>query len=333
LIITWRSDLKQYRTTEIENVLVETRPLISVIVPCYNYGHLLFETLDNLRKQTYPDWECIVVDDGSTDTSSEVAKKMIQLDARFSYVYQKNAGLSAARNTGIRHSKGSFVQLLDADDFLESEKFKNQIAIFQQDPSLGIVYSEMRYFTSENLQLRRYTISGEDKPWISFVDSNTPNLLLEKLVYANLFVVNAPLIRKEVLNQIGDFNVALKSVEDWEYWCRCAFQNVKFKFDSKVDSMALVRTHSGSMSRSINRMMEASLIVRKSLPRLIENKGVDVKKLLEINKTKQAYLYKSLFESYRLDKSIYPAIKNLIQFGIIKKEFRFVVKELINLKN
>jgi glycosyltransferase involved in cell wall biosynthesis len=313
-------------------VLVDPSPLISVIVPCYNYGHLLQETLENLRKQSHTNWECIIVDDGSTDTSADVAKKMVQLDTRFSYVYQKNAGLSAARNTGIKHSKGAFIQLLDADDLLESEKFKNQLAIFQEDTSLGIVYSEVRYFTTENLHLRRYTISGEDKPWMSFVDSTKPNLLLEKLIYSNLFVVNAPLIRKEVLDQIGDFNVVLKSVEDWEYWCRCAFQNVKFKFDSHVDSMALVRTHSGSMSRSSNRMMEASLIVRKSLPQLIENKGVDVEKLLEINKREQAYLHRSLFENYRLEKLIYPAIKNLIQFGIIKKELRFVIKEIIKFK-
>ncbi len=307
----------------------DSDPLISVIVPCYNYGHLLLETLENLREQSYTNWECIIVDDGSTDSSADVAKSILNADNRFQYIYQKNAGLSAARNTGIKHSKGAFIQLLDADDFIESEKFKNQLAQFQNDSSIGIVYSEVRYFSSEDHQLRRFTITGDDLPWMSFVDSKTPDLLLEKLVHSNLFVVNAPLIRREIIDQIGEFNVVLRSVEDWEYWCRCAFNKVCFHFDSGSGSMALVRIHSNSMSRSSKRMMEASLIVRKLLVKLIQNQGLGSNTLFELNRSEQAYLHRSLYEIYRTEKKWFPAFKNLIQFGKIKKEFRFVAKEIV----
>src|SRR5215210_5646271 len=103
------------------------RPLVSVVVPSYNYGHLVRETLDSLAAQTYGAWECVVVDDGSTDDTRAVVEAYASRDARVRYVRQENARQAAARNNGIRHSSGAYFQFLDADDLIEPRKFERQV--------------------------------------------------------------------------------------------------------------------------------------------------------------------------------------------------------------
>src|SRR5690606_40203485 len=101
-------------------------PLVSIIVPCYNYGHYLLETLNSVKSQIFKDWECIIIDDGSTDPTAEVAREATRIDRRFRYYYQENKGLAAARNSGILRSRGEFIQFLDADDFISPNKLRSQ---------------------------------------------------------------------------------------------------------------------------------------------------------------------------------------------------------------
>src|SRR5690606_13459543 len=112
--------------------------LISVIIPCYNYGHFLAKTLGSLMSQTYPHWECIVVDDGSTDNTQQVTERFVINDPRFRYIFQENSGVSAAKNTGIRNSKGDYIQFLDSDDLIENKKFEHQIAFMKQHAEVDI---------------------------------------------------------------------------------------------------------------------------------------------------------------------------------------------------
>lgn len=102
-------------------------PLISVIVPCFNQGRYLPDALDSVLAQTYPHWECIVVNDGSTDDTRQVALEYASKDARFRYVEQENRGLSGARNRGRREVRGTHVQFLDSDDTISPEKFQLQL--------------------------------------------------------------------------------------------------------------------------------------------------------------------------------------------------------------
>lgn len=308
-------------------------PLVSIIVPCYNYGHLLGETLNNILEQSYENWECIIVDDGSTDNTSSVAKEFVKNYKQFTYVFQKNAGLSAARNTGLQHSNGSFIQLLDADDFIESDKLLSQINVFIEHPISDIVYSEVRYFSSEQKTLRRFSMSEIDKPWMPKVDSSNQQLLMSTLIELNICVVNAPLIRKSVFDRIGLFNTELIAVEDWEFWCRCAFQNVNFRYDNSLGSQALVRFHEGSMSKSMKRMFEAACVARNTIEHLIQkmNSNEDSSKLLIRNRQERIYLHKSLFEIYRNEKDFKNAFKHLYYFGLITNQKSFVIKEAFQL--
>ena len=308
-------------------------PLVSIIVPCYNYGHLLSETLHNILEQSYENWECIIVDDGSTDNTSSIAKEFVDNHKQFRYVFQINAGLSAARNTGLQHSKGVFIQLLDADDFIESNKLLFQINVFVEHPNTEIVYSEVRYFSSEHKSLRRFSMNEIDNPWMPKVDSINQQLLMSTLIDLNICVVNAPLIRKSVFDRIGLFNTKLIAVEDWEFWCRCAFQKINFRFDNSLGSMALVRFHEGSMSKNIKRMYEAASVARVTLEHLIQkmNEQEDKSIFYKRNRQERTYIHKSLFEIYSAEKDFKNALKHLFHFGVISKQIRFVFKEAFHI--
>lgn len=99
-------------------------PLVSIIIPCYNQGKYLSETLQSVSGQTYPNWECIIVDDGSIDDSAEIAADFVAKDPRFIYVHKQNGGVSSTRNLGIEVAKGQYIQFLDSDDLLDHRKIE-----------------------------------------------------------------------------------------------------------------------------------------------------------------------------------------------------------------
>ena len=106
---------------------------ISTIITCYNQDDFLEEALSSIAHQTYPNWECIIIDDGSTDASAQIAKQWQEADNRFIYFYQENKGRSAARNVGISKASGSYIQLLDGDDTLQPTKFEESIKLFERE--------------------------------------------------------------------------------------------------------------------------------------------------------------------------------------------------------
>lgn len=174
-------------------------PLISIIVPCYNQAQYLDECLQSVLEQTYENWECIIVNDGSPDYTEQVAKKWLEKDARFKYIYKENGGLSSARNAGLKIAKGDFIQLLDSDDLLENDKLKIQIKVFLDDAEIDISISGYRYFENGNSELK---ILGRDNflPEIAVMknDSDVINLLNVK----NPMVISAPLYKKNVLKSL-----------------------------------------------------------------------------------------------------------------------------------
>ena len=95
---------------------MKLQPLISVVIPAYNAGQFLDKTLESVLSQTYENWECIIVNDGSTDNTESVVKKWCEKDARFRYFYKENSGASDTRNLGIKEARGEYIAFLDADD-------------------------------------------------------------------------------------------------------------------------------------------------------------------------------------------------------------------------
>ena len=102
-------------------------PLVSIIVNCYNQAHYLERSVKSVLAQTLTDLECLIVDDGSTDNTRQVAENLMALDSRVRYCYKENGGLPAARNFGVQQAKGEWIQCLDADDWIHEDKTRFQL--------------------------------------------------------------------------------------------------------------------------------------------------------------------------------------------------------------
>lgn len=241
-------------------------PTVSVVVPAYNYGPYIGETLESLRAQTFENWECFVVDDGSSDNTPEVVANFARVDARVKYVRQENQRQAAARNNGMRRCAGQYFQFLDADDLIEARKLERQVEYLERHPEVDIVYSGVRYFStdkkSERLHSRRYSVWDDGQPWMPEI-SGRGSALVAKLLRNNIMVVNSPLVRRRVIEAVGEFNVNLTPVEDWDYWARCAARGMYFQYDDAESVRALVRAHELSDSLDGRRMMQATLSMRR----------------------------------------------------------------------
>lgn len=237
-------------------------PAVSVIVPCHNYGHFLAEALESVRVQTRPDWECIVVDDGSTDDTRAVSDRFISRDPRFRYLHQPNQGLSAARNAGLDVCTGSYVQLLDADDMLEPGKLKAQVAYLEQHPETDIVYGDVRYFSDAHALPLANDLSKNGRQAMARVSGTGPAVLYA-LARGNIMVANAPLLRATMIDDVGRFNQDLWGHEDWDYWIRCALAGKRFQYLEEDGALALVRVHASSMSQNLAPMLKSNIQVRQ----------------------------------------------------------------------
>ena len=223
-------------------------PLVSVIVPVYNYGHFLAKAAESLIAQTEKDWECLLVDDGSSDSTALVCEELVRRDSRFRYFFQSHRGLPAARNRGLREASGRFIQFLDADDWLEPGKLSHQISFLKAHPEIDLVYSDALY--------------DDGRAAVFFWGKRSD--FLAALARQNIAAVNSFLVRKSAAEEAGTFDESLGAYEDWDFWLRCALREKKFFYSPGGEgARAWVLTHSGSMIRDRKRMLEALVCVRR----------------------------------------------------------------------
>lgn len=182
--------------------------IVSIIVPCYNQAQYLDEALQSLQKQTYTDWECLVVNDGSPDHTEEVARKWEANDPRFIYVYQENSGVSSARNLGIKAAKGEFILTLDADDKYEATFLEKAVTVLVNNPEIGIVSSWGRYFTAQK-QLHMFQSRAQS---------------VADFLFHNGVNNGSSLFRKACWEQVDGYDENPENgYEDWEFYLRvCA---------------------------------------------------------------------------------------------------------------
>lgn len=239
---------------------------VSIIIPCYNYAHFLPETLDSIRLQTYSNWECIIVDDGSTDNTKEIAQYYILQDSRFKYLHQNNGGAASARNAGIEESKGEFIQFLDADDLIELDKLKYQADFLVENPDVDIVYGSARFFTKKNHQIELFTEAVQ-----KFNNSGKGESIVVDFLQGNLPVISTPLSRRAVLQSLGMLREELEGNEDYEFWLRCAIADKNFFYLKEKNTNALIRKGHHSLSADIYKMFIGSILAHKILERNANN--------------------------------------------------------------
>ncbi len=183
-------------------------PQVSVIIPAYNGDRYIVQAVESALAQTFTDLEIIVVDDGSTDETHQVLEPYLD---RIRYVYQENAGVAAARNRGIQEAKGEFIAFLDQDDFFFPDKLAAQIALFRQQPSLGIVNSGWRIVNHQGEKI------SDIKAWEYF-----PKLDLETWVVQMPILPSAMIFSRQWLELVGGFNSEFDSVDDADLILRLA---------------------------------------------------------------------------------------------------------------
>lgn len=233
------------------------QPLVSIVVPCYNQSHYLNDALNSILSQTYSHWECIVVNDGSTDATAQMAGEWSAKDSRFKYISQGNRGLSAARNAGLEQAAGEYIQLLDADDLLETDKIRHQIAYLNNNGNgIDIVVSGYRYFQDSDPSRELLIFGPFDLLPEVVVTREDKRDLVKLFAKTNPMVVSAPLYHKSVFGRIGLFDEDLGANEDWDLHFRCVSNGIVFQHSGYApNSRTLIRIHDKSMTADRDNMI------------------------------------------------------------------------------
>jgi len=213
-------------------------PMVSVIIPTYNQANFIDKAIKSVLKQTYQDFEIIVIDDGSTDNTEEIIRCFKDKRVKYIKKYKKNRGISVARNIGIKVARGKYVALLDSDDEWLPEKLDKQIKILQDgSPELGAVYSNLCY------------IDENGKNTNKLRNPKKEGYIYEDLLGKNH--VGAPstlLIRKECFHQVGLFDDLLNAQQDWDMWIRIAKY---YRFALIKIPLVKYRLHSNQLSKNL----------------------------------------------------------------------------------
>jgi glycosyltransferase involved in cell wall biosynthesis len=257
--------------------------LISIIIPCFNSEKYLAQTLESVLWQTYARWECILVDDGSTDTSKEIFEKYKNNDARFRYIYQANSGAAVARNKGILNAQGAYIQLLDADDILMPQKLEVSITQFRKDQTIDVVYSD--YIIYDRYRGFWHSVPGK----IPQGDAFRALLFENNITFVAL--LHAFLFKRDIISN-HLFNTELNSYgEDVECWIRMAADGASFSYiDMK---MILYRQTENTLSKNEINILQAKLHILQTYRNIAVERGY-----LKDYQNAEGYLVKKLIISY-----------------------------------
>ena len=163
--------------------------MVSVIIPVFNNSLTLTETLSSVQKQTYQDWECILVDDCSSDNSDEIIQQWVRNDQRFIYLnHTTNKGVSVARNTALRLAKGEFIQFLDSDDVIAPNKLEQHVGFLEANDAIDLVYSDFFTFQKNIDFTNRGLLKSSEK-----ISANGKRIL-RKLIHGNYLRINMRLL-------------------------------------------------------------------------------------------------------------------------------------------
>lgn len=235
-------------------------PLVSVIIPVYNGEKTIRETIESVLQQTFPNFEVLVINDGSTDATLDILSQI--KDSRLQIFSYPNARQAASRNRGLERAKGKYIAFLDADDLWTVDKLELQVKALQSNPEAVFAYSWTDYIDERGNFLhpgRHITKNG--------------NIYADLIV--NNFVENGsnPLIRREVFDRVGTFDEALPPAEDWDMWLRIA---ACYPFVAVPTVQVLYRVTATSSSLNISKQERQCLTV---LERGFDRASLEVRQL------------------------------------------------------
>ena len=267
--------------------------MISVIIPCYNSERYLLDCLKSVLNQNFKDFEIICIDDGSTDSTHKILKLFQKNHPDLIKVFQLNrGGASKARNFGLEHAKGEFIQFLDSDDVILPEKFSKQIKGFNEE--IDMVVSDWGRF---DVTLKNKLMEN------TFVDINKNKL---ETAICKIIITSNPIYRKHFILKIGGYNESLDCAQDWEFHLRAIFNNVKINY---VEGFFLKsREVQGSISSNWIKVSDRTCFVVKNYKEKIINHP-------EFNQRISSYICSLYFNSFYFSKD---------------EEFKKIIKKELN---
>ncbi|MER3491208.1 MAG: glycosyl transferase family A [Mastigocladus sp. ERB_26_2] len=210
---------------------------VSVVIPAYNAMTYLPETLESVLRQTFADFEVLIINDGSSDKIVEWAAGIV--DPRVKLISQPNQGVSVARNTGIAQAQGEYIAFLDADDLWEPTKLEKQVRCLENNPAAGLVYTWTALIDQSGNPMGTL--------WVSDIEGNVWEQIVVKDMISN---GSSPMVRRSCFKTVGVFDPQIRGVEDREMWIRIAACH---PFAVVKEPLTLYRRHPGNMTS--NRQM------------------------------------------------------------------------------
>jgi len=271
--------------------------LISIIIPSYNYGFLLAQTLKSIEKQSYNNWETIIIDNGSTDNTKEIVEQFTKKDSRFKLLTEKKKGVSKARNKGLQTANGEFIQFLDADDLISENKLKLQIEYLEKHTYLDILSCDTYYFKNDDMNIRYSSFELDDNIVSPEFDEDIYNTIYS-LIERNTPICG-PVFRARILADVHGFSNDMNYGEDWDFWLKLAFKGYLYGYLKNDLVYSLIRVHNNNTSHEKFKMHESVCVIRKTIKELInENKNLSKRQkkiLLKKNKHLETNNFKELF--------------------------------------
>jgi len=210
---------------------MNSEPKVSIIIPTYNQSQYLEEAMESVLNQTYQNIEIIIVDDGSTDNTSEVVKSF---DNKIIYIPQKNKGASSARNAGIKKAQGQYVAFLDSDDMWIKNKLEKQIKFIQNNPEIGLLGTGCYQMVDINKMIYKKIFPAKNE------------ILQKDLIKYNPFIQSSVIIKKDVFNHIDLYDEKFKESEDYDLWLRIA---QKYKVANLEQALVTKRYYEKGLSK------------------------------------------------------------------------------------
>jgi teichuronic acid biosynthesis glycosyltransferase TuaG len=233
-------------------------PLVSVIMPAFNAESYLAESVCSVLNQSYTKWELVIIDDGSTDRTADVAQALSSADSRIKCFSQPNGGQGRARNAGLSRATGEAVAFLDSDDLWLSDKLRLQVAALLEN-NADVVFSDGFIFQGDDAADETVTF-GEANRLMLFGRLSGAEMF-ERLCVVNVIPVLSVLVRHAALKAVGNFNAdrRFQNCEDYDLWLRLARDGASFY--GMRERLVRYRRHAHAMTFSLLRQQKAELAV------------------------------------------------------------------------
>jgi glycosyltransferase involved in cell wall biosynthesis len=243
----------------------------TIIIPTYNYGRFITECLHSIIAQTYQNWECIIVDNASTDDTESVCRTFLK-DERITYhKLPVNKGPSPARNYALGIASGDYILFLDSDDLIEDQKLEMAFKVIREHQA-DLVFTDYSVFHSDNRTLTEtVSFSGDFEKGLI-----TAKEIRSKLVNGNIFAISCIVTRKEILKAVHYFDENINYNEDWDLWLRVSGLDPTFYYDPGTNIHTLIRNHGSSHSKDLFAMYLAGLYVCKKNYDSLDKAGQDL---------------------------------------------------------